>query len=51
MPFDAEKRADRLEYSEFENRLLTHYKVPKYIFGGDLCKLGGTGKFSNIFFS
>ena len=41
---------NRLVYSDFKNRPLTHYKVPKYTFGGEFMQIRGDGKIFKYFF-
>ena len=40
---------NRLVYSDFKNRPLSHYKVPKYTFGGGFMLIRGAGKILKYF--
>ena len=40
---------NRLVYSDFKNRSLSHYKVPKYTFGGRFMLIRRIGNFFKYF--
>jgi hypothetical protein len=40
---------NRLVYSDFQNHLLVHHKVPKYTFRGGFMQIRGAGKIFQFF--